>query len=207
MDFTAWHRVQPDHGRYQVNQTNLLFVDQVFKGEREDCIEINWPHQGSSGWNDINCDRSDRGEFVCKKGESSQSPAQAPSTAAPTTVAPTTADPTTVAPTTADPTTVAPTTADPTTVAPTTADPTTVAPTTADPATVAPTTADPTTVSPTTTTTTTTTTAPATCPTPCPSGWSEFEGDCYKYFNDEKTWEAAREQCLAEEVFQFLKNY
>ena len=30
------------------------------------------PHQGSSGWNDVPCDRSDRGGFVCKKSFDTQ---------------------------------------------------------------------------------------------------------------------------------------
>merc|ERR1719208_454428 len=46
-DFAAWHRVQPDNA-----------------GGTEGCVEINF---GSSGWNDVLCDRSDRGRFVCKK--------------------------------------------------------------------------------------------------------------------------------------------
>ena len=28
--------------------------------------------EGSSGWNDIPCDRSNRGQFVCKKSEKSK---------------------------------------------------------------------------------------------------------------------------------------
>merc|ERR1719410_1616135 len=55
MDFTAWHPVQPDNNR-------------GFGGE--ECMEINWPWKGSSGWNDAPCDRSDIvGRFVCKKSE------------------------------------------------------------------------------------------------------------------------------------------
>ena len=35
----------------------------------------------------------------------------------------------------------------------------------------------------------------------CPAGWSELEGECYKYFDDWPiSWDAAREHCLGEEV-------
>merc|ERR1711902_380171 len=34
----------------------------------------------------------------------------------------------------------------------------------------------------------------------CPSGWSEFQGKCYKYFSEQMTWTDAREQCLSEEA-------
>jgi len=29
----------------------------------------------------------------------------------------------------------------------------------------------------------------------CPSGWSEFQGKCYKYFNEQMTWTDARDKC------------
>ena len=35
---------------------------------------------------------------------------------------------------------------------------------------------------------------------PCPSGWSRFEGNCYKYYDNSVSWEDARNQCLTEEV-------
>ena len=41
---------------------------------------------------------------------------------------------------------------------------------------------------------------------PCPSGWSEFEGNCYKYFDDRMKWEDARDFCLSEQVFYYLTN-
>ena len=44
------------------------------------------------------------------------------------------------------------------------------------------------------------------CPTPCPSGWSEFEGNCYKYFDDRMKWEDARDFCLSEQVFYYLTS-
>ena len=41
---------------------------------------------------------------------------------------------------------------------------------------------------------------------PRPSGWSEFEGNCYKYFDDRMKWEDARDFCLSEQVFYYLTN-
>ena len=41
---------------------------------------------------------------------------------------------------------------------------------------------------------------------PCPSGWSEFEGNCYKYFDDRMKWEDARDFCLSEQVLYYLTN-
>ena len=38
--------------------------------------------------------------------------------------------------------------------------------------------------------------------TDCQAGWSEFNGECYKYFSQEKTWDVAVDQCVAEEVIQ-----
>ena len=38
------------------------------KGGIEDCMEMN--HQIRRKWNDVSCDRSDRGLFVCKKSNS-----------------------------------------------------------------------------------------------------------------------------------------
>ena len=43
-------------------------------------------------------------------------------------------------------------------------------------------------------------------PPPCPSGWSEFEGNCYKYFDDRMKWEDARDFCLSEQVLYYLTN-
>ena len=61
-----------------------------------------------------------------------------------------------------------------------------------------------TTTTPTTTPISSTTTAPTTSLVTagsCPAGWSELEGECYKYFDDWPiTWDAAREHCLGEEV-------
>ena len=34
----------------------------------------------------------------------------------------------------------------------------------------------------------------------CPAGWSQFGGECYKYFDKSVKWEDAREHCLSEEV-------
>merc|ERR1711915_897161 len=34
----------------------------------------------------------------------------------------------------------------------------------------------------------------------CPSGWSEFQGKCYKYFPEQITWFDARDNCLALEA-------
>ena len=34
----------------------------------------------------------------------------------------------------------------------------------------------------------------------CQAGWSEFDGECYKYFSQEKTWDDAEAQCVTEEV-------
>ena len=66
MDFTAWHKVQPDHTVYYI--ISFIFLNYCnSKGGAENCMEMNWHHQGSSGWNDISCDRSDRGRFMCKK--------------------------------------------------------------------------------------------------------------------------------------------
>ena len=37
--------------------------------------------------------------------------------------------------------------------------------------------------------------------TACESEWSEFEGKCYKYFDDSPiTWDAARQICQGEQV-------
>ena len=30
--------------------------------------------------------------------------------------------------------------------------------------------------------------------TDCQAGWSAFDGNCYKYFSEEKSWEAAEEK-------------
>ena len=38
----------------------------------------------------------------------------------------------------------------------------------------------------------------------CPSGWSEFKGNCYKYFTEEKNWKSARDQCISEKVNRLL---
>ena len=34
----------------------------------------------------------------------------------------------------------------------------------------------------------------------CPAGWSQFDGNCYKYFDNSVKWEEARERCLSEKV-------
>ena len=44
------------------------------------------------------------------------------------------------------------------------------------------------------------------CPTPCPSGWSEFEGNCYKYFDNRMNWTDARDFCLSAKVLYYLTN-
>ena len=52
---------------------------------------------------------------------------------------------------------------------------------------------------PTTTTTTTTTTASTTTTMSCPSGWSEFQGGCYKFYGSStETWHLADATCLTE---------
>merc|ERR1712018_365031 len=38
--------------------------------------------------------------------------------------------------------------------------------------------------------------------TDCQAGWSESNGECYKYFSQEKTWDDAEDQCVAEQVRQ-----
>ena len=53
----------------------------------------------------------------------------------------------------------------------------------------------------TTATTPTTTLSPTASPSPCPFGWSEFEGNCYKYYDIFVSWENARSRCLIEKVF------
>ena len=40
--------------------------------------------------------------------------------------------------------------------------------------------------------------------TGCSTGWSGFEGYCYKYFDDEKNWQDAREHCLSKQVSAFI---
>ena len=34
----------------------------------------------------------------------------------------------------------------------------------------------------------------------CKAGWSVFNGKCYKYFNEKKTWDDAEVRCLEEKV-------
>merc|ERR1711902_302252 len=51
-DFTAWHPLEPSN-----------------RNGAEECMEINLDYNGSSGWNDDNCNRTDIGRFVCKKSE------------------------------------------------------------------------------------------------------------------------------------------
>ena len=34
----------------------------------------------------------------------------------------------------------------------------------------------------------------------CPTDWSQFEGKCYKYFDNTVKWDEAREHCLSEKV-------
>ena len=41
---------------------------------------------------------------------------------------------------------------------------------------------------------------PTAPPTDCPTGWSAFNGKCYKYFSEMKTWEDAEDHCVKEEV-------
>merc|ERR1711874_226611 len=36
--------------------------------------------------------------------------------------------------------------------------------------------------------------------TVCQAGWSDFNGECYKYFSQEKTWDDAEDQCVAEQA-------
>ena len=52
----------------------------------------------------------------------------------------------------------------------------------------------------TTVTTPPTTTATTTATVTCPVGWSQFGGECYKYFENSVKWDDAREHCLSEEV-------
>ena len=37
----------------------------------------------------------------------------------------------------------------------------------------------------------------------CQAGWSQFDGNCYKYFDNSVKWDEAREHCLSEEVVIF----
>ena len=39
--------------------------------------------------------------------------------------------------------------------------------------------------------------------TNCQAGWSAFNGKCYKYFSEEKTWEEAQNICRTNTVRQF----
>ena len=39
------------------------YFKDYLKGGSEACMEMNW----HNGWNDDNCDHTDRGRFVCKK--------------------------------------------------------------------------------------------------------------------------------------------
>ena len=34
----------------------------------------------------------------------------------------------------------------------------------------------------------------------CPAGWSEFEGECYKFVPETKVWSQARADCLSQQV-------
>ena len=34
----------------------------------------------------------------------------------------------------------------------------------------------------------------------CQPGWFAFNGKCYKYFSEKKTWEDAEDQCVEEQV-------
>ena len=34
----------------------------------------------------------------------------------------------------------------------------------------------------------------------CQAGWSAFNGKCYKFFSEKKTWEDAEDQCVEEQV-------
>ena len=36
--------------------------------------------------------------------------------------------------------------------------------------------------------------------TECPVGWSTFNGKCYKFFSEKKTWDDAENQCVQNEV-------
>ena len=56
------------------------------------------------------------------------------------------------------------------------------------------------TVSPGSVTTTATPTTTPTASTTCPAGRSQFEGNCYKYFDNSVQWEDARDHCLLEKV-------
>ena len=38
----------------------------------------------------------------------------------------------------------------------------------------------------------------------CPDDWSEFGGECYKYFDNSDNWEDAKEHCVSEEVLMIL---
>ena len=38
----------------------------------------------------------------------------------------------------------------------------------------------------------------------CPADWSQFGGECYKYFDNSVKWDDAREHCLSEEVVILL---
>ena len=56
----------------------------------------------------------------------------------------------------------------------------------------------------TTVTTPPTTTATTTATVTCPVGWSQFGGECYKYFDNSVKWDEAREHCLSEKVVILL---
>ena len=34
----------------------------------------------------------------------------------------------------------------------------------------------------------------------CPTGWSQFEGRCYKFVKEKKAWSEARDDCLSQQV-------
>merc|ERR1711953_452671 len=61
----------------------------------------------------------------------------------------------------------------------------TLPPSTLPPSTASPSTASPSLASPT---------------TDCQAGWSAFNGNCYKFFSEEKTWENAKDQCVEEQA-------
>ena len=42
------------------------------------------------------------------------------------------------------------------------------------------------------------TTTRVTAPTVCLDGWREYSGNCYKYVDQKKSWEEARESCLTD---------
>merc|ERR1711953_992287 len=58
----------------------------------------------------------------------------------------------------------------------------------------------PSTLPPSTASPSTASTSLASPTTDCQAGWSAFNGNCYKFFSEEKTWENAKDQCVEEQA-------